>query len=128
VRQAYALAPLGAGIWFAHYGFHLLTGLGTVVPVTQSAVLDATGLALLGAPGWGWLGIRAGAVFPVQIGATLLGGFGSLALVHRIAARDHHDRAKAAAIPWVALVVGLTALGLWIFAQPMEMRGTGLGG
>ena len=127
VRQAYALAPLGAGIWLAHYGFHFLTGLGTIVPVTQSAVIDATGRALLGAPAWGWLGIRAGAVFPVQMGATLLGAFGSIALVHRISARDHHDRATAAAIPWVALVVGLTALALWIFAQPMEMR-TGLGG
>jgi ferredoxin len=127
VRQAYALAPLGAGIWLAHYGFHFLTGLGTIVPVTQSAVVDATGRALLGAPEWGWLGIRAGAVFPLQMGATLLGAFGSIALVHRIASRDHHDRGTIAALPWVALVVGLTALVLWIFAQPMEMRGAGLG-
>jgi polyferredoxin len=128
VRYSYALAPLGAGIWLAHYGFHFLTGLGTLLPVTQTALLDATGRAWLGEPDWRWLGIRAGAVFPLQIGATVLGAFGSLALVHRISWRDYRDRATYAALPWIALAVGLAALALWIFAQPMEMRGTGLGG
>ena len=27
--------------------------------------------------------------------------------------------------PWVVIAVGLTALALWILAQPMDMRGTG---
>ena len=40
VRYAYALVPLGAGIWLAHYGLHLLAGVLTIVPVTQSAVSD----------------------------------------------------------------------------------------
>jgi hypothetical protein len=127
VRYAYALVPLGAGIWLAHYGFHLLTGLGTIVPVTQSALLDVTGRAWLGEPDWGWLGMRSGAVFPLQIGATVLGAFGSISLVHRISWSEHRDRATYAAMPWVALAVGLAALALWIFAQPMEMRGAGLG-
>jgi len=37
VRYSYALVPLGFGMWLAHYGFHFLSGLFTIVPVTQSA-------------------------------------------------------------------------------------------
>jgi hypothetical protein len=33
-----------------------------------------------------------------------------------------------AAVPWSVVVAGLLVLALWILAQPMEMRGTGLGG
>ena len=43
VRYAYALVPFGAGVWLAHYGFHFLTGALDVVPVTQSAAIDAGG-------------------------------------------------------------------------------------
>ena len=92
----------------------------------RARVIDATGRALLGAPDWGWLGMRAGAVFPLQMGATLLGAFGSIALVHRIAARDHHGRAtRRRGRPGSRWSCGLTALALWIFAQPMEMRADG---
>ena len=38
VRYSYSLAPLGFGIWLAHFSFHFLTGLYTFIPVTQSAV------------------------------------------------------------------------------------------
>ena len=34
VRYSYALVPLGFGMWLAHYGFHFLTGLLTIIPVT----------------------------------------------------------------------------------------------
>src|SRR6185436_7170943 len=80
IRYAYAFVPFGVGVWLAHYGFHFLTGAGTVVPVTQSAAIDAAGSALLGAPDWRWLGLRPGTVFPLQLGATLLGALGSLVL------------------------------------------------
>lgn len=128
VRYAYALVPFGAGVWLAHYGFHFLTAFWTIVPVTQSAVVDAVGRAWLGEPDWRWLGMRPGAVFPLQVGSVLLGAFGSIALVHRISERDHSSRARLAGLPWVLMVAALTALALWIIAQPMEMRGTGLGG
>ena len=38
VRYSYGLVPIGFGMWLAHYGFHFLTGLYTVIPVTQSAL------------------------------------------------------------------------------------------
>ncbi|MGC4080684.1 MAG: hypothetical protein QM736_00825 [Vicinamibacterales bacterium] len=128
VRYAYALVPFGVGVWLAHYGFHFLTGIWTIVPVTQSAAIDATGRALLGAPDWRWLGMRPGAVFPLQLGATLLGAMGSLMLVHRLAEHDRDSLGPRAAIPWSIFVVGLTAVAWWILAQPMDMRGTWLGG
>src|SRR5262249_6135128 len=34
-RVALALVPLGAAMWLAHFGFHLLAGLGSGVPVVQ---------------------------------------------------------------------------------------------
>jgi hypothetical protein len=128
VRYAYALVPFGCGVWLAHYGFHFLTGVWTIVPVAQSAAIDAAGRAFLGEPDWRWLGLRPGTVFPLQLGAVLLGALGALALVHRISERDHPALPLRAAVPWSVMVVGLTVLALWILAQPMEMRGTGLGG
>jgi ferredoxin len=128
VRYAYALVPFGVGVWLAHYAFHFLTGLWTIVPVAQSAGIDLAGRAFLGGPDWRWLGMRPGSVFPLQIGAVLLGALGSLVLVYRISERDHPREAARAAIPWAAIVAGLAVLAVWILAQPMEMRGTGLGG
>lgn len=128
VRYAYAFVPFGVGVWLAHYSFHFLTGVGTVLPVAQSAVIDATGRALLGDPNWHWLGMRPGAVFPLQLGSVLLGALGSVVLVHRVSERDYPQAPARAAAPWSLVIVLLTALALWILAQPMEMRGTGLGG
>ena len=101
VRYAYALVPIGFGIWLAHYGFHLLTGVLTVVPVVQSAAVDAFGRALLGGPAWGWVGLQPGSVFPLQLGCVVLGAAGSMALVHAISLRDQPSRP--------ALVVGALA-------------------
>ncbi|MEO7272277.1 MAG: FesM [Vicinamibacterales bacterium] len=128
VRYAYAFVPFGVGVWLAHYGFHFLTGVGTVVPVTQSAVIDATGTALLGHPDWRWLGMRPGAVFPLQLGVVLLGAMGSLVLAHRVSERDHPGGPMRASAPWMLAIIAVALLALWILAQPMEMRGTGLGG
>ncbi len=35
-QYAYALAPLGFGMWLAHYAFHFFTSAGTVVPAAQA--------------------------------------------------------------------------------------------
>ena len=125
IAYAYALVPIGCGVWLAHYAFHFLTGFGTIVPVTQGAVADAIGISLLGEPDWRWLGMRPGLVFPLQVGAVLLGGLGAALLVQRISERDHPGQAWRAAAPWGVLVLLLTGAALWILAQPMDMRGTG---
>jgi hypothetical protein len=128
VRFAFGLVPFGAGVWLAHYGFHYLTAVGAILPVTQAAAIEVTGQALLGEPDWRWIGLRSGAVFPFQLGAVLLGALGSSAVVHRIAGRDFPSRAGRAAAPWILLVIMLTAVALWVVGLPMEMRGTELGG
>jgi hypothetical protein len=119
---AYALMPIGLGVWAAHYGFHLLTGVLTIVPVVQSAVVDTFGRALLGAPAWGWVGLQPGAVFPIQLGCVVLGGAGSLGMVLAISQRDQPSRAVLVSAPWLAVVLLVATTALWIFSQPMEMR------
>jgi hypothetical protein len=124
----YALVPLGFGVWLAHYGFHLLTGMLTIVPVTQSAVIDLTGRSLLGEPLWRWTGLQPGAVLPIEVGVIVLGTCGSLGLAYLVSERDHPERAVAATVPWAVVTLLLTAAALWIGAQPMAMRGVGLAG
>jgi hypothetical protein len=119
---AYALIPVGLGVWIAHYGFHLLTGVLTIVPVVQSAVVDGFGRALLGSPLWGWVGLQPGTVFPIQLGCVVLGTAGSLGLVHGIAQRDQPSRPMLVSAPWVVVVLLVATTALWILSQPMEMR------
>jgi len=122
VRYAYALVPVGFGVWLAHYGYHLLTGAMTIVPATQSAVVLAVGWPVFGEPLWGWTGMRPGSVLPLQYGAVLLGTLGSLGLAWLISERDHPSLAVRAAIPWCATVVALGLVAAWILSQPMDMR------
>ena len=118
----YGLIPLGFGVWLAHYGFHLLTGLLTVIPVTQAAVLEMTGWAALGTPMWQLTGMKPGVVFPLEVGVILIGTSGSLALGYLISERDYPERPVAATIPWVLVTAAVAAAALWITAQPMDMR------
>jgi len=126
VNYTYALVPFGFGVWLAHYGFHLLTGALTIVPVTQRAAINLFHQAALGPPMWRLTGMRPGAVFPIQVGFILLGTMGSLAAAYQITEREYPDRVIAALAPWIALIAWLAAVALWILTQPMEMRGTGL--
>jgi polyferredoxin len=128
VRYAYGLVPFGFGMWLAHYGFHLLTGALTVVPVTQGAAVDLLGWAALGDPLWGWAGMRPGAVLPIQLGCVLLGTAGSIVVIYLISLDDYPQRSTRATLPWAVVVTLLAAAAIWVLFQPMEMRGTGLGG
>ncbi len=125
LQYATAFVPLGFGVWLAHYGFHLLTGMLTVVPVTQSAAIDLLGWEALGAPLWRWAGMQPGGVYAFQLGFVLLGASGSLALVYARSLRDYPTRPALTSGPWFAVVLVLGAAALWILGQPMEMRGLG---
>jgi polyferredoxin len=122
VQYALALVPFGFAMWTAHYMLHLLTGALTIVPVTQSAAADLFGWAALGAPLWGWTGVRPGEVFPIQLGVVLLGTMGSIAAAHGISEREHSGRSGRATAPWAVVLVGLAMLAIWILSSPMEMR------
>jgi hypothetical protein len=127
-RYAVGLIPFGFGLWIAHYAFHFLTGVLTIVPVTQSAAADLFGWALLGDPLWRLAGMRPGAVLPIQVGFVMLGTFGSLAVTHGISEREHPGRPLVATAPWAVVLFLIAAAALWVLSNPMEMRGIGFQG
>jgi uncharacterized membrane protein (GlpM family) len=123
-RYAYALTPLGFGIWLAHYGFHFLTELYTFIPVMQSAVASM-GWALLGEPQWQLSGLPATAVYPIELCFLGLGLLGSLLVSYRMAEEDTMAaRPKRVFALWSSLCALLWVSALWLMSQPMEMRGT----
>lgn len=125
-RYAYALVPLGVGVWTAHYAFHFLTGLLTIVPVAQRAASEM-GFAWLGEPDWTLGGLPERVVYPMELGFLTLGAIGSCLVAWRIARRDAGARAARAAAPWCTLALLLFAVAVWLLSQPMEMRATFLG-
>jgi hypothetical protein len=127
-RFARSLVPLGFGVWLAHYGFHFFTGFLTVVPVTQSAVRDVMGWPMLGTPQWQLGGLPEAVVYPMELGFLGLGLLGSLLVGWRIAADFAPRQAAKAFAPWACVSLLLFATACWILSQPMDMRGTFLGG
>lgn len=123
VRYTYGIVPLGFGMWLAHYGFHLLTGLYTIIPVTQSAVAGL-GYPFLGEPHWRWVGLPANIVLIIEIGFLLLGLAGSLVVTHALAEEDAPQSPMRAFIPWASVSVVLWLAAMWLLFQPMEMRAT----
>jgi len=129
-RYAPAVVPLGFAIWFGHYWFHFASGALTIIPVTQSFLIDH-GIALLGAePNWR-LGaiLPADALFLLEMAAVLVGFLASLAVLRRIADNTHPDGRSAtrAMAPWLALLAMIAVLAAVLFTLPMEMRGMMVG-
>jgi ferredoxin len=122
-----ALAPLGLGMWAAHYSFHFLTGALTILPVAQG-FLARLGLPSLGPPDWDIAALIPPTwtwLTPIAIVALEVGLFGTLLTLVRIAARRQRGRrAWRAALPWAILAIALFCAGVWLMMQPMEMRGT----
>ncbi len=129
-RLAPALVPVGFAMWLAHFGFHLVTGLGTFGPAAARAASDA-GLAaahatpMLGMP----MGPVSGALEGLQIAVLGAGLVVSIAVAWRLslglASRPRF--AFGVAAPWAFLAIALYSAGVWILLQPMEMRGMVMG-
>jgi ferredoxin len=127
MRHTYGLVPLGFAVWLSHYAFHFLTGIFTFVPVLQSA-LASVGLPILGEPHWGLVGMPKGAVYPLEQGFLGLGLLGSLLVSYRLAEEGSAHRPVLAFAPWALLCALLWIAAVWLMSQPMEMRGSFLGG
>ncbi len=118
-RYAYALVPLGFGMWLAHYCLHFLTSYDTAIPVAQRFAADL-GLTWLGIPAWGYACCRPGSgwLLPLEFLSLDVGLLLSLYTGYRLAP------SLKALMPWALLLVLLFAAGVWILLQPMQMRGT----
>jgi len=125
---ARSLVPIGFGVWLAHYGFHFFTGCLTVIPVAQNAALQSFGWPLLGVPRWQLGGIPESIVFPMEVGFICLGLAGSWMVAWTIARDLSPMRTWAGFTAWGTLHLLLFVSAVWIMIQPMEMRGTLLGG
>jgi hypothetical protein len=117
------MVPLGFGMWLAHYCFHFLTGLYTLIPVTQNAVASL-GWPFLGEPRWTLTGLPANVVQVVEIGFLLLGFAGSLVVIYGLSEDDSPGRPMRAFLPWAAVCLILWCASMWLLFQPMEMRAT----
>jgi ferredoxin len=127
MRHIFGLVPLGFAVWLSHYAFHFLTGVFTFVPVMQSA-LASIGWPILGEPHWGLVGMPERAVYPLEQGFLGLGLLGSLLVGYRIAEEGSAPRPGWAFAPWAGLCALLWIAAVWLLSQPMEMRGSFLGG
>lgn len=127
-RFARSLVPIGFGVWLAHYGFHFFTGFLTVIPVAQNAALQSFGRPLLGEPQWMLGGLPEAMVFPLEMGFLGLGLLGSWTVAWSIAHEFSPGRTWAGFASWGALHLLLFVTAVWIMTQPMDMRGTFLGG
>ncbi len=117
-----AFVPLGLGIWTAHYLFHFLTGMWTIVPAFQEFFGIDANYALVGVPlDSPWLGF-------VEV-AALVGGFlASAVLAQRTSLRLFRRRGTTALAVWLLVFVVMLMGSLWLMGQPMEMRGVELFG
>ena len=125
-RFSLGLVPLGLVMWAGHLLFHLSTAWGSAWPVMQRVSSDL-GMGWLGTPRWAARSPILGAdtLLACQLLLLDLGLLLSLYLGWRIAGAcvtRTTDRLRLIA-PWVTLLAGLYAAGIWVFLQPMQMRG-----
>ena len=127
VRYSFVLVPLGFGIWLAHYTFHFFLGLYTFIPVVQNALAEA-GWAILGRPNWTLVGLSQPMVHIFEYGFLSLGLIGSLIVGHGLAKSEQSNYPGRVFAIWASVSVMMWGFAIWLMSQPMEMRGTLLGG
>jgi hypothetical protein len=119
-RYAWSLVPAGFGMWLAHYLLHFVVAASGAVAalMVRTPWVDTLPAAWPRGPllPGGWL-------LPLQLVALEAGALASVWIAHRIARRDVGPGANRAFLPWAALAVALSFLGMWLLTQPMQMRG-----
>lgn len=120
-----AFVPIGFGVWIGHYGFHFLIGAFSIIPVLQTFLIDHNIFILGTQPNWSLVGLQdVGLIGLIQV-AALVGGFlWSMAIAQRVATRLYRRDAPLGLMPWALLLLALMFATIWVFSNPMEMRGT----
>ncbi len=112
---AIALAPLGFGMWLAHFVFHLFTASHTPIPVIERLLGLEPNWAIAS---WSWPGLLGVELVFLEAGYLL-----TLYATWRIA-KNRAALPIRAALPWASIATALYLAGTWIIFQPMQMRGT----
>ncbi len=124
-RNILHLAPMGFGLWSAHWVAHLGVGLPLLGPILQRWA--ANGL------GWGWpmgftaLPLAFRETLPVLQVMLLDAGFlATLWLMWTVSGRwtSGSGNRWRAFLPWAVLAMVLQGTALWMLLQPMAPRGT----
>jgi len=119
------LAPMGFGLWSAHWVAHLGVGLPLLGPILQRWVAELLG--------WGWpigftaLPLAFRETLPVLQVLLLDAGFlATLWLMWTVSGRwtSRSGNRWRAFLPWAALALVLQVTALWLIQQPMPPRGT----
>ena len=122
-RFSLALVPLGTAMWAAHFLFHFLTSYGAAGPALQQALR----IHSLGDPTWitSYSGLSATTLLGLQILLLDAGLLLTLYVGWRVARQcaSRVQPALALLAPWAGAALALYASGIWIFLQPMPMRG-----
>lgn len=123
---AYTLVPSGFAMWLAHFGFHLFTGFNGAGVAARRFVEDWAGLRVASSGVLPAMSRIAEWILPIQLLFLDVGLCMSLYLAYRLACLRAGEgrRGVAAFLPWAMLILLLFGLGVWITAQPMQMRGT----
>jgi hypothetical protein len=109
-RFALTLVPLGVAMWTAHLVFHLLSGWDSLLMVVHRWLPDGGSM-------------RAACTGADLLGLEILLLDAGLLVTLYAMWRTVRTSNAAAMIPWAAAAVGLYGSGIWIFLQPMQMRG-----
>lgn len=116
-RFAFALVPIGFGMWVAHLLYHLVTSWSAAIPpVERMATGAAAWIPTMQIPDW---------LTGLQFAALDAGLLLTLYVVFRLGKQRSSGVGAVAAVvaPWAMLSCALYAAGVWILFQPMQMRG-----
>jgi len=121
-RYAFALLPLGLGLWAAHLLFHLVTSLPTIPLVFLQALHDL-GLSAVAMPAWNSMATFSGtSLLQFQLALLDAGMLLALYLGWQLSCQLAPGRRWSAFAPFSLTTIALYALAFWLLLQPMEMR------
>lgn len=119
------LAPMGFGLWAAHWVAHLGVGLPLLGPILHRRMADALGLGWpVGLPG---LPLVFRETLPVaQVLLVDAGFIATLWLLWTVSGRwtSRWGERWRAFLPWATIAMVLHGMALWLLLQPMPPRGT----